>query len=71
MGPMGPTTQGLPPELLQALIAAEARLLTDGWVLDRRRSGADIAGLVSWVNALWLHSTYEPEPEPVGFFITT
>jgi hypothetical protein len=58
------------PKLLQALVAAEARYTTDGWLLDRRKSESDIAGLVSWVNALWLFQTFDPEvvPEPFAIF---
>jgi hypothetical protein len=55
----------------RALAVAEVRSLSDGWALDRKRSRLDIAPLVAWVNGLWLYQTFEAEPDPVGFFITT
>jgi hypothetical protein len=55
----------------RALAVAEVRSLSDGWALDRNRSRLDIAPLVAWVNGLWLYQTFEAEPDPVGFFITT
>lgn len=57
------------PALLKALVAAEARNLTDGWVLDRRKSEADIAGLVAWINAHWLLQTHVPVEAPPPFVI--
>jgi len=55
----------------RALSIAETRTLSDGWALDRKRSRLDIAPLVAWVHALWLASTFDDPPDPVGFFITT
>ena len=54
----------------RAIAVAEVRALSDGWALDRKRSRLDIAGLVAWVNALWLLSTYEAEREAEFFILT-
>jgi hypothetical protein len=56
--------------ILDHMVAdAEPRSLNDGWVLDRKRSGSDISGLVAWVNALWLWQTFEAPAVPAPFII--
>lgn len=58
------------PVLDRGVATATTRVLTDvGSVLDRKHSRTDIAGLVSWVNALWLWQTYIEEAKPkIGLY---
>lgn len=57
------------PVLDRMVASAGARSLSDGWVLDRRRSSADIAGLIAWVNALWLVATSDDAGDPGVWFL--
>lgn len=53
----------------RAVAAAEARSLSDGWALDRKRSRVDIAPLVAWVHAYWLHQTFTAPADPAFFTV--
>lgn len=50
------------PQLRQAVAEASPRTLGDSWVIDRRRSTVDTAGLVACTQALWALMRERPAP---------
>ena len=52
------------PPLDTAAALAERKDIGDGWVVDRKKSTADVAPLLAWIAALWLMKQKPPQKPP-------
>ena len=51
------------------VLAAQARPLSDAWVIDRKKSTIDVAGLVAVTQALWALATRTEQPADPGIYV--